>query len=384
MIPYGLHSLGEQELLAVQRVMSNSWLTQGPAVPEFENAVADYLGVTYAIATCNGTSALHAVYLALGVNEKSEVWTTANTFCATSNAALMCGAKVSFVDIELTSGNICINDLSLRLSAAEELNQLPDLVTVVHFAGHPVDMMRINELSKRYGFKVVEDACHGFGAEYQAGLKVGNAQLSDATVFSFHPVKIITTAEGGMITTNSPVLSEKVRSIRSHGVDKDLHSRGASWEYDQTELGFNYRMTDIQAVIGLEQLKKVDQFISRRNEIADTYNRAFSNSGIAYLSGSAAKSAYHLYPILLDQDITTEGKIKVFNEFNDHGIALAVHYKPVYMHSYYQKLGFQTGECKKAEEHYRRAFSLPMYPNLTDHEQAKVIDVATQLLEVCL
>lgn len=375
MIPYGKHSISDAEKDAINQVLASGWLTQGDCVPEFERRFCSRVNVKYACAVNSATSALHLCYLALGVNETSLVWTPANTFVATSNAALMCGATVDFVDIDLRTGNLSIDSLRDKLEAAREAKRLPDVITVVHFAGHPVDLKSVLELTKDDDIKIIEDASHAVGSKYE-NEPIGNCRYSDAAVFSFHPVKIITTAEGGMITTNDEGVFDKVTRLRSHGIDKDLHTRKGSWEYDQVDLGFNYRMSDIHAALGVVQLEKLDGFISKRKSLASQYDEAFSQLNLSVTASIYGSSSYHLYPILV---ANKNEKTRIFQALRESGIGVNVHYRPVYLHSYYRNIGFAPGLCPNSEEFYDCEISLPIFPDLT--EQKTVIDRVTNLLE---
>lgn len=374
MIPYGKHNIGQQEIDAVSRQLKEGWLTQGQRVPEFEQAVASFCRAEFAVAVGNATQALHLSCLVLGVNSNSRVWTTANTFVASANCARYCGADVDFVDIDQPSGNLSIARLTEKLAQAKQQQQLPDVLVVVHYAGQPCDMAAIAKLAQQYQFKVIEDASHALGAQYANGGPVGNGEYSELTVFSFHPVKMITTAEGGMVLTSNVGLAEQLRRLRSHGIDQDLHSRGNSWQYDQAELGFNYRLSDIQAVIGIEQMKKLNDFVSRRNELAERYQQPIQQLGLAPMQiDHAACCSYHLFPILLPADTSDSQKQAMFESLRQFGIGVNVHYRPVYLHSYYRRLGFEPGYCAEAEQFYRRELSIPMYPDLTASEQGQVI-----------
>lgn len=375
MIPYGFHNLGEEEVEAVRHVLENGWLTQGSKIPEFENAFASYCQTPHACAVSSATTALHLSYLALGVNQKSLVWVPANTFVASSNAALMCSARVDFVDIDRSTGSINAHILESKLIQADKHNLLPDVVCVVHYAGHPVDMQAINQLAKKYQFKVIEDASHAVGAKYSDGRYVGACEYSDITVFSFHPVKIMTTAEGGMITSRSESLIKHCKLLRNHGIDKDLHSRGNSWEFDQVELGFNYRMTDIQAALGCVQLKKVNDFVLSRNKIADYYTSRLSDCNLELtLPKRDVLSSFHLYPIKV------ENRKQVFDSLREKGIGVSVHYRPVYLNTYYKNLGFKMGLCPAAESFYDTALSIPIFPSLNMDQQNYIVETIKSAL----
>lgn len=381
MIPYGKHSVSDEEIQAVSNILKDGWLTQGPCISEFESEFSKYCGVQFSCAVNSATSALHLAYLALGVGSNKTVWTSANTFVATSNAALMCGASVDFIDIDISTGNLCLNELAKKLELAERTGNLPNVLTVVHFSGHPVQMEKVAVLANKYGFKVVEDASHAVGAHGSSGETVGSCKYSDITVFSFHPVKIMTTAEGGMLTTNNEHYHRYAMAMRSHGIDKDLHSRGNSWEFDQTDLGYNYRMSDIQAAIGLQQLKKVDEFLAKRRDIAKRYDEKLCDLDVQFtVPYPTTMSSYHLYPVLLNEDTSEKDKASVFGELRDKGIGVNVHYKPVYLNSYYQNLGFKTGLCPSAESFYLRELSIPIYPDLNDQEQEYVIESIKHIL----
>ena len=376
MIPYGYHSVDREEIEAVTQVLEGKWLTQGEMVSQFEKDFSDNCGSLDSCSTSNATAALHLSYLALGLEEGSHVWTTPNTFVATSNAALMCGAKVRFIDIDLASGNMAIDKLENALLQAKANNQLPDVVCIVHFAGHPVDMHRVNKLAEQYQFKVIEDASHAVGAKYKTGETVGCGKYSDLTVFSFHPVKIITTGEGGIITSNNRALISRCKILRSHGIDRDLHNRGNSWEFDQTELGMNYRLTDIQASIGIVQLKKLKHFLERRNSIAGYYVEKLQSSNIdMVLPEKGCYSSYHLFPVLVER------RKQVFEAMRNRGVGVSVHYKPVYLHAYYKGLGYEAGLCPSSELFYERELSLPIYPGLKQEQQDQVIDTLLLALQ---
>ncbi|WP_462168613.1 UDP-4-amino-4,6-dideoxy-N-acetyl-beta-L-altrosamine transaminase [Pseudoalteromonas lipolytica] len=375
-IPYGKQSISQDDINAVIDVLKSDWLTQGPAVPAFENAIAEYCGAHYACATNSATSALHIACLALDVGIGDIVWTSPISFVASSNCALYCGAEVDFVDIDLETGNMSVAALQEKLTLAKQNKRLPKVVIPVHLAGQSCDMAAINKLAKEYGFKVIEDASHAIGAKYK-DKPVGSCDYSDITVFSFHPVKIITSAEGGMAVTNCAELNKKMSRLRSHGItnipaEMTEHSHGP-WYYQQLELGFNYRMTDMQAALGLSQLKQLDNFVTVRNDIAKTYNHAFANSAIAHLTQSDdCYSSYHLYIVRLTQCDKEKHK-SVITGMREQGIIAHLHYIPIHLQPYYQALGFSFGDFPNAETYYKQAVTIPLHPTMTVDNQTYVI-----------
>lgn len=384
MIPYGKHSIDEAEIKAVRELLSTGWLTQGDKVPKFEEKISKFCDVKYACATSSATSALHISYLALGVDSSSLIWTTANTFVATANAARMCRAKLDFVDIDESTGNMSIELLENKLRTEKSRGVVPDVVTVVHYAGHPVDMKKVSELALEFGFKVIEDASHALGGVGHTGETVGSCVYSDICVFSFHPVKIIATGEGGMLCTNDEKIAESANLLRNHGIDKALHNRGDSWEYDQVCLGYNYRMSDIHATIGIEQLNKLNTFLLKRRMIADRYDEELQSLNLdSTHPHPLSRSSYHLYPILLSKGTSFTVKKAIFEELRKYGIGVNVHYKPVYLHSYYSAYGFTSGYCPVAEDFYNREISLPIYPDLSSEHQDQVLKSLSNALEVC-
>ncbi|TMP15912.1 UDP-4-amino-4,6-dideoxy-N-acetyl-beta-L-altrosamine transaminase [Pseudoalteromonas sp. S2721] len=375
-IPYGKQSISQDDINAVIDVLKSDWLTQGPAVPAFESAIAEYCGAHYACATNSATSALHIACLALDVGKGDIVWTSPISFVASSNCALYCGAEVDFVDIDLETGNMSVAALKEKLTLAKQSQQLPKVVIPVHLAGQSCDMAAINALAKEYGFKVIEDASHAIGAKYK-DKPVGSCVYSDITVFSFHPVKIITSAEGGMAVTNCAGLNKKMSRLRSHGItnipEEMTESSHGPWYYQQLELGFNYRMTDMQAALGLSQLKQLDNFVSVRNDIATTYNYAFANSTVAHLTQSnECYSSYHLYIVRLTQCDIEKHK-SVITGMREQGIIAHLHYIPIHLQPYYQALGFSDGDFPNAESYYKQAVTIPLHPTMTADEQKAVI-----------
>ncbi len=380
MIPYGSHFISEEEISAVVKVLKNEWLTQGEQVPAFEQGLCNLTDAKNAVAVNSATSALHLSCLALDVAKGDVVWVPANTFVATANCARYCGASVEFVDIDIATGNISVASLQSMLLHAEKSGRLPKVVIAVHFAGTACEMETIHSLSKKYQFKIIEDASHATGASYPNGGKIGNSLYSDITVFSFHPVKVLTTAEGGASLTNDNQLAERIRRLRNHGIDRDLKNRGNSWEFDQTELGFNFRMPDVLAAIGNIQLQRLEGFLNRRREIAARYYDELAKRNIDCVGSINNYSSFHLFGILLDDNQISE-KQNIFVELRQQGIGVNVHYKPVYLNSYYQTTHSSISSCASAEMFYKKEISIPIYPELTDIEFNKVVSVLETVLE---
>jgi len=377
MIPYGKQDINQQDIDAVIDVLQSDWLTQGPQVPLFEQALADKCQANYGVAVNSATSALHIANLALGVKQGDIVWTSPITFVATANSALYCGASVDFVDIDLNSGNMSIAALKVKLQWAKQHSCLPKVVIPVHLAGQSCDMEAIQQLAKEYDFSVIEDASHAVGGQYQ-GTSIGCCQYSDITIFSFHPVKIITSAEGGMALTNNTEFAESMKLFRNHGItsqsEKMTEPSHGPWYYQQIELGFNYRMTDLQAALGLSQLSRIDGFIEKRNELAKIYDAAFSGTKITPLLPERDRlSAYHLYLILLPEADVEKHKQAIV-ALREQGICAHVHYIPVHLQPYYQQLGFESGDFPNAEQYYQRVISLPLYPKLALSDQHHIIE----------
>lgn len=383
MIPYGKQQIDQTDIDAVIEVLNSDWLTQGPKVPEFEKSVASYCNAQYAIAVNSATSALHLACLALEVGNGDIVWTSPISFVASSNCALYCGASIDFIDIDIATGNICVENLREKLIEASNTGSLPKVVITVHLAGQSCDMAEIYTLSLEFGFKIIEDASHAIGGSYK-NIKVGSCRYSDITIFSFHPVKIVTSAEGGMALTNDQAIARKIQMLRSHGVTNEESemtepSHGV-WYYQQQYLGFNYRMTDIQAALGNNQFNKVDPFVSKRNQLAKNYDSAFENTNVIPLKQSIdVYSAYHLYVIRVP-DLTVPQHKTVLESLRKSGVMCHLHYIPIYLQPYYQTLGFKKGYCKNAEEYYRTAMTLPLYPALSNEEQAFVIESTLKVL----
>jgi len=383
MIPYGKQDISDADIQAVAKALKSDFLTQGPKIEEFENKFADYCGVKYAVAVSSCTAALHLSYMVLGMGEGNRVWTSPNTFVATSNAALYCGASVDFVDIAKETGSVCVNALRAKLEKAQESNTLPDIVAPVHFSGASCDMEAIFHLSQNYGFKVVEDAAHCVGAAYK-GAKVGNCAFSDIACFSLHPVKIITTAEGGIITTNDEALYKKLLMLRTHGITKDpsqLHQQdGNEWYFEQQYLGYHYRITDIQCALGISQMDRLDDFVSRRQALAKRYDEKLAHLPIDRpVWKHDVFSSWHLYVVTLASKFD---RAVIFKALRDKGIGVNVHYIPVYKHPYYQNIGFNPvgNDYPETEDYYRSALTLPLYPNLTLKEQDYICSTLEELL----
>ncbi len=372
MIPYGRQDISQADIDAVIEVLTSDYLTQGPRVPAFEAAVAAHVGAKHGIAVNSATSALHIACMALGLGQGGLLWTSPVTFVASSNCGLYCGADVDFVDIDPATYNMSVAALTAKLQAAEAAGRLPDIVVPVHLAGQSCDMAAIGALAQRYGFRVIEDASHAIGGHYN-GTFVGDCAHSDIAIFSFHPVKIVTTAEGGMAMTNDADLAQKMDYLRSHGVTRnpDLmsHSDGP-WYYQMIDLGYNYRMTEMQAALGLSQMDRLDAFVARRQELARQYDVKLAHLSLTLPhQDHATKSAFHLYIIRLQN-----GNHKsVFEALRADGIGVNLHYIPVHLQPYYQRLGFRAGDFPQAEAYYAEAISIPLYAGLTDADQDQVV-----------
>lgn len=374
MIPYGRQSISPQDVDEVVRVLRSDYLTQGPEVPAFERAVSALCQVRYSVAMNSATAALHLACRALAVGPGDMVWTSPITFVASANCALYCGADVDFVDIDPRTYNLSIEALEAKLVRARAVGRLPKVVIPVHLCGQPCNMAAIWALGQQYGFRIIEDASHAIGAEYR-GKPVGNCAYSDITVFSFHPVKIITTGEGGLATTNDPALAKRMQLLRSHGITREIadmtESSPGGWYYEQIELGYNYRITDLQAVLGRSQLVRLQAFISRRRAIADRYAGLLAGLPVTIpWQHTEGRSAWHLYVVRV-QDARRHRQ--VFESLRAAGIGVNLHYIPVYWQPYYSRLGFDRGLCPQAEAYYAEAISLPMFSDLTDAQQDQVV-----------
>lgn len=383
-IPYGRQDITQADIDAVVAVLHSDFLTQGPVVPMFEQAVANHCGASHALAVNSATSALHIACMALGLGPSDWLWTSPITFVASANCGLYCGAQIDFVDIDARTYNMCPQALARKLEQAEHEGRLPKVVVPVHLSGQPCDMQAIHALAQRYGFKILEDASHAIGGKYQ-GDPIGNCRYSDITVFSFHPVKIITTAEGGMALTNSAELANKMALFRSHGITRDptqmTHQADGPWYYQQIELGFNYRMSELQAALGVSQMARLETYVARRHELAKRYDELLVNLPVTIpWQHPDGYSGLHLYVIRLQLDKISHSHLQVFDALRDLGIGVNLHYIPVHTQPYYQHMGFQPGDFPQAQDYYREAISLPMFQTLTDAQQDKVLTA----LEVAL
>ena len=379
MIPYGRQDISEEDIQAVVDVLKSDYLTQGPVIPAFEQAVAAYCGVKFSVAVNSATSALHIACLALKVGKGDIVWTSPITFVASANCALYCGATVDFVDIDPVSYNMSVESLTKKLEKSAINGTLPKVVIPVHLAGQSCEMDKINLLSQKYGFKIIEDASHGIGGKYKSE-PIGGCIYSDITVFSYHPVKIITTGEGGMCTTNDPDIALSLTHYRSHGITRQIsemtHASDGPWYYQQIDLGYNYRITDIHAALGLSQMKRLDEFVSKRHEIAIKYDEAFHESFIITpVQHPEIYSAFHLYIIRVNTVLKGVNHLQTFEKLRTAGILVNLHYIPVYRQPYYERMGlYNKKDFPEAESYYSQAISIPMHTMLTDQEQTFVID----------
>jgi len=383
MIPYGRQEILNEDIESVIEVLRSDFLTQGSKVPELENAFKNYLNVGNSLVVSSATAALHLGCLALGIGPKSLVWTTPNTFLASANCALYCGADIDFIDIDEDTLNISMEKLASKLESAKRAGRLPDLIIPVHFAGYSCDMRELAKLRSVYKFKILEDASHAIGASYQGRL-VGSCEYSDACVFSMHPVKIITTGEGGVLTTNNEAIHKMAEMLRSHGMTRDaglmLERNQGPWYYEQHRLGFNYRMTDIQAALGVSQLKRVDDYVNRRREIASYYLKSLRELPIILPQEEQLhSSSWHLFVIQVKEK-SKISRDELFTALREAGIGVNVHYIPVHTQPFYREKGFRVGDFPKAEKYYSRAITIPLYPTLTKVEQDYIITTLKKLL----
>jgi UDP-4-amino-4,6-dideoxy-N-acetyl-beta-L-altrosamine transaminase len=378
-IPYGRQNVSKNDIEAVSDILKSDFLTQGPAVPKFESAIALISGAKYSVAVNSATSALHLACLALGVGPGDYVWTSPITFVASANCALYCGAKVDFVDIDPCTYNMSVSILIEKLKQAQKTNTLPKVLIPVHLAGQSCDMKLINGLALKYGFKIIEDASHAIGARYLEK-PVGNCYYSDITIFSFHPVKIITTGEGGMAITNNHNLANIMQRLRSHGITREpsemVSVSDGSWYYQQLDLGFNYRMSDIQAALGLSQLKRLQKFVVKRNNLATNYNELLKDFPIKLpWIHPDCFSAYHLYVIRIPKKSKSFDRLELFEKFRANGIGVNVHYIPVYRQPYYKKFDYNYDDFPEAENYYKESISLPLFPSLTKKQQVFITKI---------
>lgn len=384
MIPYGRQEITQADIDAVVSVLRSDHLTQGPVVPCFEQAVATHVGANYALAVNSATSALHIACLALGLGEGDWLWTSPITFVASANCGLYCGAQVDFVDIDPHTYNLCPTALEIKLVEAQKGGVLPKVLVVVHLCGQPCDMAAIYALGQKYGFRIVEDASHAIGGKYK-GEFIGSCRYSDITVFSFHPVKIITTGEGGMALTNSKELVTKMELLRSHGVTRDVaqmtHAPDGPWYYQQVGIGFNYRMTEIQAALGLSQLKRLDSYVVNRNELAKRYEHLLRPLPVKTpWQHPDSYSAYHLFVIRLRTKEIRKPRLKVFEELRQRNIGVNLHYIPVHTQPYYQRMGFNIGDYPNSELFYQEAITIPLYPGLSLLDQNYITNSLQEIL----
>ncbi len=386
MIPYGRQDITQTDIDAVVGVLQSDFLTQGPMVPRFEQRVADYCGAEYALAANSATSALHIACLALGLGPGDRLWTTTVTFVASANCGLYCGASVDFVDIDSRTYNLDVLALERKLIEAEKVKALPKVLVAVHLCGQPCDMAAIQILAKRYGFSVIEDASHAIGGKYQ-GQAIGSGTYSDITVFSFHPVKIITTAEGGMALTNNAQLAEKMALLRSHGITRDqqlmTHDADGPWYYQQIDLGFNYRMTELQAALGVSQMERLDDYISRRHCLAARYNDLLAELPVVTpWQHPDSYSGLHLYVIRLQLEHLNVSHRQVFESLREQGIGVNLHYIPVHTQPYFAAMGFDAMAFPESMKYYREAISIPMFQTMTDAQQDEVVSALAKALRV--
>jgi UDP-4-amino-4,6-dideoxy-N-acetyl-beta-L-altrosamine transaminase len=386
MIPYGKQSISQDDIDAVVNVLKSDFLTQGPQVPLFEKTVSNYCGAEYGVAVNSATSALHIACLSVGLGEGDWLWTSPNSFVASANCGLYCGAKIDFVDIDPQTYNLSVTELEKKLIQAKQENKLPKIVIPVHFSGQSCDMKKIHSLSQEYGFKIIEDSSHAIGGKY-LNKPIGGCQYSDITVFSFHPVKIITTAEGGLATTNDKKFAERMQLLRSHGVTRDSKlitkvSEGG-WYYQQIDLGFNYRMTELQAALGVSQMSRLDGFVAKRHILQERYDFLLNDLPITKpFQDKDSYSALHLYPIQIDLDKVDKSREQIFNELRENGVGVNVHYIPIHTQPYYQKFGFNKGDFSNSESYYSKAISIPLFHAMTFDQQDVVTDVLKETLGV--
>lgn len=386
MIPYGRQEITQADVDSVVAVLQSDFLTQGPMVQRFEQSVARHVGARHALAVNSATSALHVACLALDLGPGDWLWTSPITFVASANCGLYCGAKVDFVDIDSRTYNLCPKALARKLEQAERDGKLPKVVVAVHLCGQACDMQTIHALAQRYGFRVIEDASHAIGGKYQ-GEFIGNGRYCDVTVFSFHPVKIITTAEGGMALTNDAQLGNRMALLRSHGITREpaqmTHETDGPWYYQQIDLGFNYRMTELQAALGVSQMERLDKYVSRRHQLARRYDSLLTSLPVTTpWQDPDSYSGLHLYVIRLQLDKIGKTHRQVFEALRELGIGVNLHYIPVHTQPHYQRMGFRTGDFPNAERYYAEAISLPMFQTMSEDQQHEVTSALSKALQV--
>ena len=385
MIPYGRQDITQDDIDAVVAVLRSDHLTQGPLVPKFEEAVANYCGASFAVAVNSATSALHIACLALDLGVGDILWTSPNSFVASANCGIYCGANVDFVDIDPKTYNMSVSSLEVKLREAKKNNSLPKIVVPVHFSGQSCEMQKIHALGEEYGFRIIEDASHAIGGRY-LNKPIGSCEYSDIAVFSFHPVKIITTAEGGMAITKDDSLAQRMRLFRSHGItnslgDMDPRPADEIWNYQQIALGFNYRMTEMQATLGLSQLKRLDSYVTKRHELAKRYDELLTNTEvIAPYQHPDTYSAYHLYPILVCAENRAKTRRIIFDKLRANGIGVNIHYIPIHLQPFYTQRGFKRGDYIFAEDYFAATITIPLFPSLTEVQQKIVVN----LIKGCL
>lgn len=383
-IPYGHQSISDKDIQSVVDVLQSDWLTQGPAIERFEQAVTSHCQAKFATAVSSATAALHLACLALGLGPEDWLWTSPNTFVASANCGRYCGSGVDFVDIDPDTYNMSASALAAKLELAEKLDRLPKVVVPVDFAGQSCEMDKIKALSEKYGFYIIEDASHAIGGNYK-DRPIGGCQFADMTIFSFHPVKIITTGEGGMITTNNQELYEKLVMLRTHGITRNRAKMSTQpvgpWEYQQIDLGFNYRLTDIQAALGYSQMRRLDEFVKQRHRLVNRYNAEFQDLPLKLPHQHAdTYSAFHLYVVCLQEDRAPITRLQFFQKMREAGVGVNVHYIPVHLQPYYREFGFAPGDFPEAERYYAQAVTLPLFSNFTDKDQTYVIETVRKLL----
>ena len=384
MIAYGRQDINQADIDAVVAVLQSDFLTQGPQVPLFEQTVAKHVGSKHALAVNSATSALHIACIALGLGHGDWLWTTPVTFVASANCGLYCGAQVDFMDIDPCTYNLCPKALEAKLQVAEKAGKLPKVLVAVHLCGQPCDMTAIHALGQKYGFKIIEDASHAIGGKYK-GEFIGNSRYSDVTVFSFHPVKIITTAEGGMALTNCDELAHKMALLRSHGITRDpahmTHAPDGPWYYQQIDLGYNYRITELQAALGVSQMQRLDAFVAHRHQLAQRYDQLLGSLPVTIpWQHPDSYSGLHLYVVRLQLDKINKTHRQVFEALREQGIGVNLHYIPVHTQPHYQRMGFRVGDYPHAEQYYAEAISLPMYQTLSHSQQDQVVAVLQKIL----